>query len=162
MPGTLISAALAILLVSGLYSSMMWLDVWGMRSRRFWKRVAVASGIGHVVLLAVFLLVAYLDFRATENLLPEGVSFSAFLFNDPDFWRVFLIFDTLAAIAVVGVLGALDALGWQAGAILGISVCLALLVGTAQWWAIGGLLGKGIDHLIGGLRTPDDEMPDWF
>jgi hypothetical protein len=162
MPSTLISIALSVLLVSGLYSAMMWLDLFGIRHQDFWRRVALASALGHFLLSVGFLTVAYLDFRATSDLLGTGVSFSAYLFNNPDLWRVFLVFDTLAAVAVLGFLGVVDAIGSGAGAILGVTVVAVVALGTFQWYAVGGLVGAGLARLVSGLRTPEDEMPDWF
>lgn len=154
-------ALLALLLVSGLYSTMMWLDLFGARAWPFWRRVAAASAFGHVILLGGFLAVAYVDFRALSSL-AGGTSFSAFLFNDPSFWRLFLVFDTLAAVTVLGVLGVLDALGAEAGAIFAIFLVAASGLGTLQWSVLGGLAGKGLERLFSGLRTPDDDMPNWF
>ncbi len=161
MPSTVVIVLLSLLLISSLYSTMMWLDLFGMRTSPFWRRAAVASAIGHVILLGGFLVLAYVDFRETSSPAGGG-SFTAFLFNDPDFWRVFLVFDTLAAVTVLGVLGVLDALGTGAGAIFPVFVAASAGLGTLQWFVLGGLAGKGVDRLLSGLRTPDDEMPDWF
>lgn len=162
MPSTLIIVALSLLLVAGLHSSIMWLDLFGARAWAVWRRVALASAVGHVLLLGGFLVLAYIDFRVTSDMIVPGIGFSAFLFNNPDFWRVFLVFDTLAAGVVLGVLGLMDAAGAGAGAILGVFLFAASVIGTLQWAAVGGLAGKGLDRMISGLRTPDDEMPDWF
>lgn len=162
MPSTLVSIALSVLLVSGLYSAMMWLDLLGMRRLVFWRRVAVSSVISHSVLFGVFMALAFVDFRATSHMIGTEVSFSAFLFSNPDFWRVFLLFDTLPAILVLGILGVLDAVGSGAGAILPAAVVTVLLAGSVQWYAVGALVGTALARLVSGLRTPEDEMPDWF
>src|SRR2546430_17273176 len=67
---TLASLCLPPLLVFGVYHLLTWFDAFGINAQAFWKRVALASAVRHVLLASGFFVFSYLDFQAHVRLEP--------------------------------------------------------------------------------------------
>ena len=152
---SLASLVLAPLLVFGVYHLLTWFNVFGLNRRATWKRVAIASAICHILLATGFFVFSYADFRA---LAVEGESqFGPYLFNRSQFWRLMTFFDTLPMLAIIGLFSALDRLGMNPPGLLVLTVAITYLVGTVQWFCIGGVIGALLERFWEGLKTPDEE-----
>jgi hypothetical protein len=159
---TLATFCLPPLLVFGVYHLMTWFDVLGINQRAFWKRVAMTSAICHVLLVSGFLVFSYFDFLSHLQLEPEGARFGPYLFNRSDFWRLLTIFDTAPMLAIVGLFSALDRAGINPPGLLGWTVAITYIVGTIQWFLLGGAIGALFEKFFEGLKTPDPEDEEWL
>src|SRR3989442_16028782 len=108
---TLASLCLPPLLVFGVYHLLTWFDAFGINERAFWKRVALASAICHVLLASGFFVFSYFDFQAHLPLEPEEAKFGAYLFNQSDFWRLTAIFDTAPMLVIIMLFSFFDRTG---------------------------------------------------
>ena len=81
---------LAPLFVFGVYHLLTWFNILHINEKAFWKRVAIASGLCHILLAAGFFAFSYFD--------AAGASFGPYLFNESNFWKLMEIFDTAAMI----------------------------------------------------------------
>jgi hypothetical protein len=145
------------LLVFGVYHLSLWCNVMAIQGRVFWRRVALASAISHLLLVIGFFLFSYVDYRLNRNISGAAAAFDMFLFNRSPFWSLLLLFDTAAMVLLLGVFGALDWLGISIGITLSLTSGIVLLAGTLQWYWIGGAIGAGLERLWSGLKGPDDE-----
>jgi hypothetical protein len=128
--------------------SLCHLGVWALpgrfRGRPFWRRVALASALAHLILIAGLAVVAY---RA-------GI-------DRGDLFAILWVWDTVASAVLWAVFG-------LAGARLGettllpVAALIHLGAGTLQWYWIGAGLAAAFERLWESLRTPGDELPDWF
>jgi hypothetical protein len=150
------------LLIFGLYHMGLWFNLMGLRRMVFWRRVATSSAAAHVLFAAGALLVAWVDFGTTGRLIAPDMGFDAFLLAGGEFWRLLLIFDTLPAVAMIGILGGLDYLGMGVGPIVPVTFGVILVLGTLQWYWIGGALGALGERVWSGLKTQDGDGPDWL
>ncbi len=154
------------LLVFGVYHLSLWFNVMDIQGRVFWRRVALASAISHLLLAVGFFVFSYMDFRLTTNIAGSAQAFDAFLFNRSPFWSLLLVFDTGAMVVVLGVFGALDWLGISLGFTVPLTAGIVLLAGTLQWYWVGGAIGAGFERLWSGLKGPEDEpggdRPGWL
>lgn len=148
------------LLVFGIYHLSLWFDVMAIQGRVFWRRVALASAISHLLLAIGFFLFTYTSYRLNANIPGSAQAFGAFLFNQSPFWSLLLIFDTVAMVMLLGVFGALDWLGISFGITVPITTGIVFLAGTLQWYWIGGAVGAALERLWSGLKGPDDEPGD--
>ncbi len=145
------------LFVFGIYHLSLWLNVAGIRSRVFWRRVALASAISHGVLALGFFLFSWLDYRMSGDIAGVNQSFESFLFNTSPFWSLMSVFDTIAMVVLLGVFGTLDNLGVGFGPVVGLTAAVVFLVGTLQWYWVGGSIGAAFERLWSGLKGPDDD-----
>ena len=159
-------AALLLLpptLVFGVYHLAIWFNLAGINGRVFWRRVAMSSASSHVVFALGFFLLAYFDYRATRDLVASAPPFDVFLFNGTEFWRVMLLFDTAPTISILGLFGLLSRFGIGSVPIIPMTVTVVLVIGSLQWYWIGGAIGAGFEKLWSGLKTgDDDELPPWL
>jgi len=159
---TLGSFCLPPLFVFGVYHLLTWFKVFGINGRAFWKRVAIASAISHVLLASGFFVFSYVDFQTHVLLEPEGAGFGAYLFNRSDFWRLLTIFDTAPMLVTVGLFSVLDRSGINPPGLLVWTMVIVYIVGTLQWFLVGGGVGALAERFFEGLKTPDPEDEEWF
>ncbi len=145
------------LLVFGIYHLLLWFNVMAINGRVFWRRVALASAVSHVLLVTGFFLFSYMDYRLHVNIAGTPQAFDAYLFNQSPFWSLLLVCDTAAMVVLLGVFGALDWLGISFGTTVALTAGIVLLAGTLQWYWIGGVIGAGLERLWSGLKGPEDE-----
>jgi hypothetical protein len=159
---SLAALVLPALLIFGVYHLALWSDLGGVAAMPFWRRLAVASGLGHLLLAAAFFLFMYLDYRSVLQIAPSGPSFEVFLFNRAGFWRVMLVFDSLPSLLLLAVFAAMARWGWEWTHSVALTVAVVFVAGTFQWYWIGAGLGAASERLWSGLKTPDDDLPDWM
>ena len=151
-----------LLLVFGLYHLLTWFSLFGINQRVFWKRVAMTSTISHVILAAGFFAFSYIDYRMNQNTLFAGLGFDVYLFNRSEFWRLTAIFDTAPMLAVLGVAAMLDKLNWNPGGMVAIAAVLTFVIGTVQWYFVGGVIGVLVEKFWTGFKTSQAEDEDWL
>ena len=149
---TLATFLLPPLLVFGVYHLLTWFNVLRINERVFWKRLAIASAVSHTVLASGFFVFSYVD--------AAGADFAAYLFNRSGFWRLMAIFDTALMLALIGLFTVLDRSGVNPPGLVTMTLAVTYVVGTLQWYFVGGGLGALLERFFEGLKTPDPE-DDW-
>ena len=144
---------LAPLFVFGIYHLLTWFNIFHINQRVFWKRVAITSALCHVMLAAGFFTFSYID--------AGNAAFGPYLFNESSFWKLMEIFDTAAMMGILALFAALDRGGLNPPGLVAITIGITLIVGTLQWFFIGGGIGALLERFFEGLRTPDPEDHEW-
>jgi hypothetical protein len=72
------------------------------------------------------------------------------------------IFDTLPMLVVLGVFSVLDRAGINPPGLVIVTFAITYLVGTLQWFWIGGGIGAVLEKFWAGLKTGDEEDEEWF
>jgi hypothetical protein len=157
-----ISILLPLLFVFGLYHLMVWFNVFHVNERSYWKRVAIAAAVSHVLLLTGFIVFTYAHFNSMRAQLEAPSSFTAFVFDRSEFWRFMLIFDTAPMLAVLGLFSLLDRAGINPPGLLVWTFAITYAVGTLQWFFVGGAVGAILEKFWSGLKTPDEEDEGWL
>ena len=151
-----------VLLVFGLYHLLTWFNLMNIAARVFWRRIALTSAIAHVILASGFFVFSYLDYSMNRQTSLAGLGFDGYLFNRSDFWPLMSIFDTAATLALLGVFGILDKLGLNSPLLVAGTIAITLLVGTVQWYFVGGGIGMLLERFWSGLKSGDDTDEDWL
>ena len=151
---TLSTFLLAPLFVFGVYHLLTWFNILRINSRVFWKRVAITSAVCHVLLVSGFFIFAHFD--------AGNAVFGEYLFNRSNFWKLISIFDTASMLVLVALFSALDRAGVNPPGLVAWTIVITYVVGTLQWFLIGGAIGALLERFFEGLRTPDPEDEDWF
>src|SRR5262245_12867932 len=154
----LVGLLMPILLVFGLYHLLTWYNVAGINRRPLWQRVGMAAAISHILLVAGFFAFSYFDYNANRNTTLAGFGFDGYLFNRSEFWRLMTIFDTAPMLVLLMIAAVLDRVGLNAPLVL-VAAGVTLVVGTVQWYFLGGLAGVLLSRFWSGLKTGDD---DWL
>jgi hypothetical protein len=144
---------LAPLFVLGVYHLLTWFNILHINEKAFWKRVAITSGICHLLLAGGFFAFSYFD--------AGPAAFGPYLFNESSFWRLMEVFDTAAMVAILILFAGLDRAGINPPGLVAITIVVTLLVGTLQWFFVGGGIGALLERFFQGLRTPDPEDQEW-
>jgi len=148
------------LLVFGLYNLSVWFNILGVARHPFWKRVALVSTASHVLFALGVAVLLYVDFRSTAGMFGGSDSFGAFLMNSTDLWQAVLVFDTVAAVSILGLMAVFSSSGAAIAAPLVLTT--VLVVGSVQWYLVGAFVGWLLDRLWSGLKTQDEDGPDWL
>jgi hypothetical protein len=156
-----VAAALPPLLVFGLYHLLTWFNAFRINEHVFWKRVALASAIAHVLLATGFFIFTYFDFAANRDLTTAGLTYGTFLFDRSNFWYFGALFDTFPTLLIVGLFAVLDRLGINPPGILALTIAITSIAGTAQWYFLGGGIGSLLERFWGGLKTGEDDEDEW-
>jgi hypothetical protein len=149
---TLASFLMPPLFVFGVYHLLTWFNFLRINERVFWKRVAITSGICHVALVTGFLVFSYLD--------AGDMAFGPYLFNRSNFWKLTAIFDTAPMVVIIVLLGMLDRAGMNPPGLVALILGIIYVIGTVQWFLVGGALGAVLERFFEGLKTPDPEEWD--
>jgi len=144
---------LAPLFVFGVYHLLTWFNVLHINEKAFWKRVAIASALCHILLASGFFAFSYFE--------AGSAPFGPYLFNESNFWRLTEVFDTASMVVILILFAGLDRAGINPPGLVPITIALTLLVGTAQWFFVGGGIGALLERFFQGLRTPDPEDQEW-
>ncbi len=148
------------LLVFGVYHLLTWFDVLGINKRVFWRQVALTSAICHVLLVSGFLVFSYVDFQAHLSLEPADLKFGPYIFTRSDFWRLMSVFDTIPMFFILILFSMLDRAGMNPPGLLALTFGITYVIGTVQWFFVGGGAGLILERFFQGLKTPDPEE-DW-
>ena len=150
-----------VLLVFGLYHLLSWFNPLDWNSKTFRVRVGLASAIGHIILASGFFAFSYFDYSMNRSTTMAGVGFDNYLFNG-EFWQLMLYFDTAPMLVLVGVFAILARLGLDPPYLVAWAIAITLVVGTIQWYLLGGVIGLLLERFWSGLKTGDDEDEDWY
>jgi hypothetical protein len=162
MLNLIISLTLPPLLVFGLYHLMTWVNILNVNARVHWKRVALASAVSHLLLVTGFFVFTYFDYQANRQFSAFGLSYGDFLFNGSQFWRMVTIFDTAAMAVMVGLFAFLDRFGIAFSGLVPVTIAITYVVGSLQWYFLGGGIGALLEKFWSGLKTGDEEEEEWF
>jgi hypothetical protein len=150
---TLGSFLLPPLFVFGVYHLLTWFNILHINERVFWKRVAITSAICHVMLATGFFVFAYFDAKEAD--------YGVYLFNGSSFWRLVTIFDTAPTLVLIALFAALDRAGINPPGIVALTLAVTYVVGTLQWFVVGGGVGALLERFFEGLKTPDPDEEEW-
>ena len=150
---SLASFLLPPLFVFGVYHLLTWFNVFEINGRVFWKRVAITSAISHVLLATGFFAFSYFD--------AKDLNFGVYLFNGSSFWRLITVFDTAPMLVIVLVFSLLDRAGLNPPGLVAMTLVITYVIGTLQWFFVGGGLGSLLEKFFEGLKTPEPEEEDW-
>ena len=153
---------LPLLLVFGLYHLMTWFNILRINDAVYWKRVALASAIAHILLAAGFFVFTYFDFLSNRELAGFELPYGTFLFDRSQFWPLMTIFDTLPMIILVAMFWLLAKLGVEIPGLLVLTFVITFAAGTFEWYFLGGGVGALLQRFWTGLKTDDDEDQDWM
>lgn len=151
---TITAFLLPPLFVFGVYHLLTWTNIFRINERIYWKRVAQASAISHVFLLTGLLVFSYID--------ADGAPFGPFLFDRSYFWRLMTIFDTAPMLVILAVFFAMARAEVNPPGVLFLALGITYIVGTLQWFLVGGGIGALLERLWAGLKTGDEEDEEWF
>jgi hypothetical protein len=149
-----VSFLLAPLFVFGVYHLLTWFNIFRINERVYWKRIALASAIAHIFLLTGFLVFSWFD--------AGGAPFGPYLFNNSEFTRLLRIFDTAAMVIIVFVFSAMARADVNPPGLLVLTLAITYMIGSFQWFLIGGGVGALLEKFWSGLKTPDDEDEEWL
>jgi hypothetical protein len=148
------SFLLAPLFVFGVYHLLTWFNVFRINERVYWRRIAIASAISHILLLTGFLAFSWFD--------AAGAPFGPYLFNNSEFSRLLRVFDTAAMVIILLVFSAMARAEVNPPGLLALTLGISYVVGSLQWFLIGGGIGALLEKFWSGLRTGDDEDEEWL
>src|SRR6186713_2450961 len=159
MSNFLMGLPLPLILVFGLYHLMTWFNILNINSRVYWKRVALVSAIAHVLLSTGFFVFTYFDFQANRDLADYVLGYGAFLFERSQFWPLMVFFDTLPMAVLTGIFLLLENSGLALPGTLVLTIVVTYILGTVEWYFVGGGVGALLSRFWTGLKTEDEE--DW-
>ena len=151
---TLASVLLPPLFVFGVYHLLTWFNIFQIKRRVFWKRMAIACAVSHVLLASGFFIFSYFD--------SAGEGFGNYLFNHSDFWRLITFLDTLPMLIIIGLFSSFDRAGLNPPGLVAMTIAITYVVGTVQWFLVGGAIGAVMERFFEGLKTPDPEDEGWY
>jgi fructose-specific phosphotransferase system IIC component len=64
-------------------------------------------------------------------------------------------------LALIGTFSIFDRAGMNPPGLIGITLAITYVVGTLQWFLVGGGVGAILERFFEGLRTPDPEEQEW-
>jgi hypothetical protein len=62
---------------------------------------------------------------------------------------------------ILALFAALDRAGVNPPGLVAITIAITFVIGTVQWFFVGGGIGALLERFFEGLRTPDPEDQDW-
>jgi len=148
------SFLLAPLFVFGVYHLLTWFNIFRINERVYWQRIALASAISHILLLTGFLVFSWFD--------AAGAPFGPYLFNNSEFTRLLRVFDTTAMLVIVLVFSAMARVELNPPGLLFLTIGITYVIGSIQWFLIGGGIGALLEKFWSGLKTRDDEDEEWL
>src|SRR5262249_22908736 len=148
------SFLLAPLFVFGVYHLLTWFNIFRINERVYWKRIAIASAISHILLFTGFLAFSWFD--------AAGAPFGPYLFNNSEFTRLLRVFDTAAMVTILLVFSAMARAEVNPPGLLVLALSIAYVAGTVPWVLIGGGIGALLERFWSGLKSREDEDEEWL
>jgi hypothetical protein len=148
------SFLLAPLFVFGVYHLLTWFNIFRINERVYWKRIAIASATSHILLFTGFLVFSWFD--------AAGAPFGPYLFNNSEFTRLLRVFDTAAMVILLLVFSAMARAEINPPGLLALTLGISYIVGSLQWFLIGGGIGALLEKFWSGLKTGEDEDEEWL
>jgi hypothetical protein len=65
-------------------------------------------------------------------------------------------------LVIIVLLAGLDRAGLNPPGLVAITVGITYIVGTVQWFFVGGAVGALLERFFEGLKTPDPEDEEWM
>ena len=155
-----LAVVIPLLLVFGLYHLLTWFNVLHINDRIFWRRVGMTAAIAHFLLATGFFLFTWFELQSNDTYIALGMSYAAYLFEHSAFWQVLGVFDTVAMLGILAVYTLMAQFG-VSGGLLGVAFAGTYLLGSLQWYYVGGGIGAVLEKLWGGLKT-GEEGEEWF
>src|SRR5215471_18289731 len=154
MYNAFLTGLIPLLLVFGLYHLLTWFNVFGINQHPYWKRVGLTAAISHFLLATGFFAFAWFDHTGVVYRL-SGMDYAAFLFQHSSFFQMLGVFDT---VALLGILAAFSLMSPTVGGgvLLVVAIGMTYIVGTAQWYFVGGGVGALVQKIWEGLKTGEE------
>jgi len=160
MLNSLLVVLMPLLLVFGLYHLLTWFNILRINDRVFWRRVGLTAAISHFLLATGFFVFVWFELQSNRTYLALGMDYPTYLFQRSTFWQVLGVFDTVAMLGILAVYTVMAHLG-VSGGLLGVALAGTYLIGSLQWYYVGGAVGAVLEKLWGGLKTGEDGE-EWF
>jgi len=160
MLNAFLAILIPLLLVFGLYHLLTWFNVLRINNRVYWRRVGLTAAIAHFLLATGFFLFVWFELQSNRTYLALGMDYATYLFQRSTFWQVLGVFDTVAMLGILAVY-TLMAHSGVSGGLLGVALAGTYLIGSLQWYYVGGAVGAVLEKLWGGLKTGEDGE-EWF
>src|SRR5262245_35320210 len=149
-----------LLLVFGLYHLLTWFNIFGINDRVYWKRVGLAAAISHFLLATGFFIFTWFDLHANRTYVALGMHYANFLFQHSRFWDLIAVFDTVAMLGILAAFSLMHRAGVSESLLL-VALAIVYIVGTLQWYYVGGGVGAILQKIWDGLKT-GEEGEEWF
>jgi len=65
-------------------------------------------------------------------------------------------------LVIIGLLAGLDRAGVNPPGLVAITVAITYIVGSVQWFFVGGGVGALLERFFEGLKTPEPEDDEWM
>lgn len=160
MYNAFLTVLIPVLLVFGLYHLMTWFNVLGINDLVHWKRVGLTAVISHFLLATGFFVFTWFDMQGNRPYVAIGMTYGTFLLEHSEFWRLLAVFDTVPMLGILAVFSLMGRAG-VSGPLLPVAIGMTYIVGTAQWYYVGGGIGAVLHKLWEGLKTGEDGE-EWF
>jgi hypothetical protein len=159
MLNAFLAAVIPLLLVFGLYHLFTWFNVFGINRFAYWKRVGLTAAISHFLLVTGFFVFAWFDHTGLAYRL-SGMDYATFIFQHSAFLQMLTFFDT---VAMLGILAVFSLMGpaVASGQLLLVAMFMTYVIGTLQWYFVGGGIGAALQKIWDGLKT-GEEGEEWF
>jgi hypothetical protein len=159
MYNAFLAVLIPLLLVFGLYHLFTWFNIFHINEQVYWKRIGLIAAISHFLLATGFFVFEWFDHQGVVYRL-SGMDYATFLFQHSAFWQLLTVFDTVAMLGILAVFSLMSpAVG--AGTLLLVAIGITYIVGTAQWYFVGGGIGALLQKIWDGLKT-GEEGEEWF
>jgi len=160
MLNAFLAVLIPLLLVFGLYHLFTWFNVFRINNRVYWRRVGLTAAISHFLLATGFFLFTWFELQANRTFVQVGMDYSRYLFQHSAFWQLLGVFDTVAMLGILAAFTLMDRSGLSGG-VLGVALAMTYIIGTLQWYYVGGAIGAVLEKIWGGLKTGEDGE-EWF
>jgi len=159
MYNAFLAVLIPLLLVFGLYHLFTWFNIFHINEQVYWKRIGLIAAISHFLLATGFFVFEWFDHQGVVYRL-SGMDYATFLFQHSAFWQLLTVFDTVAMLGILAVFSLMSpAVG--AGTLLLVAIGITYIVGTAQWYFVGGGIGALLEKICDGLKN-GEEGEEWF
>jgi hypothetical protein len=107
-----------------------------------------------------FFVFTWFDLQGNRIYAALGMTYARFLLEHSSFWQLLGVFDTVAMLAILAAFSIMDSVRVHGG-VLPVALGMTYVVGTLQWYYIGGGVGAVLQKIWDGLKTGEDGE-EWF